>query len=122
MLMSTISVHHRLPNIIYFDRDSLMTSKFWQALWTALHTTVRMITACHQQADGQSERMVKILKDISKNYVDHQQHDWGAWPSSEEKHTTVPHTRQLEAVPSRQTLHGALVSVQGPASFSFVEY
>jgi len=131
IFMSTIYAHHGLPDVIYSNRDSLMTSKFWQALWIALNTKLRMTTARHQQADGQSEKMVKILKDMLKNYVNHQQDDWGVWLSSVEfaynstAHSSTgvsPFEADLGWCPRASGIPSALVSVQCPASLSFVEH
>lgn len=53
---------HGIPSIIVSDRDSKFTSKFWKTLFERFGTKLAMSSAYHPQTDGQSERMVRILK------------------------------------------------------------
>jgi len=131
IFMSAIYVQHGLPKIIYSDRDSLITSKFWQALWISLDTRLRLTTARHQQADGQSERMVKILKDMLRNYVNHHQDNWVEWlPSVEFAYNSTTHSSinlspfeaDLGWIPRAACTPITVESVQCPASVSFTEH
>jgi hypothetical protein len=67
---------HGIPSIIVSDRDARFTSRFWQALFERFGTKLAMSTSYHPQTDGQSERMVRTLKDMLRSAVDHRQQDW----------------------------------------------
>jgi len=131
IFMRTIYAQHGLPDIVYSDRDSLITSKFWQALWLILGTKLRLTTARHQQADGQSERMVRILKDMLRNYVNHHQDDWTDWlPSVEFAYNSTSHSSvgaspfftDLGWTPHAAGVPEATEKIQCPASLSFAEH
>ena len=60
---------HGVPLSIVSDRDPRFTSRFWRSLQKALGTELRMSTAYHPQADGQSERLIQILEDMLRSCV-----------------------------------------------------
>ncbi|KAE8692571.1 hypothetical protein F3Y22_tig00110833pilonHSYRG00322 [Hibiscus syriacus] len=51
------------------DRDPRFTSRFWKSLHGALGTFLNFNTAFHPQSDGQSERIIQILKDMLRTCV-----------------------------------------------------
>ena len=55
---------HGVPNSIISDRDSRITSRFWQSLQKSLGTRLDMSIAYHPQTDGQSERTIQTLEDM----------------------------------------------------------
>ena len=55
---------HGVPLTIVFDRDSRFTAKFWQSLQKAMGTKLNFSTSFHPQTNGQSERVIQILKDM----------------------------------------------------------
>lgn len=67
---------HGLPKIIVSDRDPKFTSLFWTNLFDQFGTKLSMSTAYHPQTDGQSERMVRTLKEMLRHYISHSQTDW----------------------------------------------
>ena len=53
-----------LPSMIISDRDSKLTSKFWEKLCTALNVSPNLATARHQQTNGQVERTLRAVRQI----------------------------------------------------------
>ncbi|GKB77551.1 putative reverse transcriptase domain-containing protein [Tanacetum coccineum] len=60
---------HGVPVSIISDRDSRITSQFWQSLQKVLGTQLDMSTAYHPQTDGQSERTIQTLEDMLRACV-----------------------------------------------------
>ncbi|KAB2097050.1 hypothetical protein ES319_A01G144700v1 [Gossypium barbadense] len=60
---------HGLPVSIISDRDHRFTSRFWGKLHEALGLRLDFSTAFHSQTDGQSDRLIQILKDMLRSYV-----------------------------------------------------
>jgi hypothetical protein len=67
---------HGMPKVIISDRDARFTSIFWQTLFKNYGTKHALSTAYHPQTDGQTERMVRTLKEMLRHYVSNSQHDW----------------------------------------------
>ncbi|GJS10402.1 putative reverse transcriptase domain-containing protein [Tanacetum coccineum] len=67
---------HGVPVLIISDRDSKFTSHFWQSLNKALGTQLDMSTAYHPQTNGQSERTIQTLEDISRACVIYFRKGW----------------------------------------------
>ena len=67
---------HGVPNKIVSDKDEKLTSKFWKELFVGLGKELAFITTYHLQTDGQTKRVNKILEDILRMYVMHQQKKW----------------------------------------------
>ena len=55
---------HGVPISIVSDRDPRFTSRLWPSIQRALGTNLSISTAFHLQTDGQSERIIQILKDL----------------------------------------------------------
>jgi transposase InsO family protein len=73
---------HGVPKVIISDRDPRFTSIFWQTLFKDFGTQIALSTAYHPQTDGQTERMVRTLKEMLRHYVSNSQHDWTEYLSS----------------------------------------
>lgn len=58
------------------DRDTLMTSEFWQALFTRLGTTLSMSAARSQQTNGAVERIIAVVEEIFRTRIDYRQQTW----------------------------------------------
>jgi transposase InsO family protein len=68
--------HHGLPKDIVSDRDPKFTSKFWRTLWKRMGLELKMSTAFRPQTDGQIEKVNLVIKQILRNYVVVDQHEW----------------------------------------------
>jgi len=55
---------HGVPTLIVSDRDPRFTSCLWPSIQRALGTNLSISIAFHPQTDGQSERIIQILKDL----------------------------------------------------------
>ncbi|GJU95771.1 reverse transcriptase domain-containing protein [Tanacetum coccineum] len=64
LFLNEIMCRHGVPVLIISDRDNHFTSRFWRSLQKALGTNLDMSTAYHPQTDSQSERTVRMLKDM----------------------------------------------------------
>ena len=60
---------HGVPRKIISDRDSRLTSHFWQSFQKALGSELEYSTAFHPQTDGQSERTIQTLEDMLRACV-----------------------------------------------------
>ncbi|GKE28517.1 putative reverse transcriptase domain-containing protein, partial [Tanacetum coccineum] len=60
---------HGIPISIICDRDGRFTLNFWRSFQKALGTQLDMSTAYHPQTDGQSERTIQTLEDMSRACV-----------------------------------------------------
>ena len=60
---------HGIPLSIVSDRDPRFTSRFWKELQLALDTRMNFSIAFHPHTDGQSERLIQVLKDMLQGCV-----------------------------------------------------
>ena len=65
---------HGVPKKIVSDRDAKFTSMFWKELFVGLGTKLAFSIAYHPQTDGQTDMVSRILEDMLRLYVMHQQH------------------------------------------------
>jgi hypothetical protein len=72
---STVRLHG-LPSVIVSDRDTKFTSHFWRTLFERYGTKLALSTYYHPQTDGQSERMVRTVKEMLRSVVNHKQDNW----------------------------------------------
>ena len=54
---------HGLPDEIIMDRDTKITSLFWQKLMDLMDIISKMTMAFHPQSDGQTEMIYQILEE-----------------------------------------------------------
>ena len=55
---------HGLPRSLHSDRDTRITSHFWQQICRVLDIRARSTTAYHPQANGQAERSNQTMKQL----------------------------------------------------------
>lgn len=67
---------HGVPKKIVSERDVKFTSKFLKELFVGLGTELAFNTTYHLHTDGQKKRDNKILEDMLRMYVMHQQRRW----------------------------------------------
>jgi hypothetical protein len=67
---------HGVPEAIISDRDVRFNNEFWKSLCQQLGTEIRLTSAFHPEADGQTERVNRILIELLRSMVDEAQSDW----------------------------------------------
>eukprot|EP00983_Pelagomonas_calceolata_P036843 1134676-Pelagomonas_calceolata.AAC.2 len=67
---------HGYPKHIVTYRDSRFTSIFWQELQKYCGMQGHYSTSFHPQSDGQTERMNRVLEDMSRHNVSPLHYDW----------------------------------------------
>ena len=67
--MSEIVRLHGIPLSIVSNRDPWFTSRFWKELQSTFDTRLNFSTVFHPQTDGQSERVIQVLKDMLRGCV-----------------------------------------------------
>jgi hypothetical protein len=67
---------HGMPDNIVSDRDVRFMSAFWSDFFARAGTRLAMTSVYHPQADGQTERMNRVLEEMLRAYVGHMHRDW----------------------------------------------
>nr|GFB51860.1 putative reverse transcriptase domain-containing protein [Tanacetum cinerariifolium] len=63
--LKEVVTRHGIPISTISNHDPRFASNFWRSLQNALGTRLDMSTAYHPETDGQSERTIQTLKDIT---------------------------------------------------------
>jgi hypothetical protein len=72
---------HGMPQNLVSDRDPVFTSHFWQFVFKATGTNLKMSTANHPETDGQTERVNQSVECYLRCFISaHPQH-WAKWIS-----------------------------------------
>jgi hypothetical protein len=80
LFLAHVFADHGLPDSIITDRGSVFTGTFWTTLLQSLGTKHCKTTAFHPQADGQTERVNRVLEDMLRHYVGStHQTDWDVY-------------------------------------------
>uniref|UniRef100_A0AAV1UR81 Integrase catalytic domain-containing protein n=1 Tax=Peronospora matthiolae TaxID=2874970 RepID=A0AAV1UR81_9STRA len=69
VFIDTIFRLHVLPRELVSDRDPRFTAEFWQSVFRALGTRLKMSTSDHPETDGQTERINRVLEEKLRGYV-----------------------------------------------------
>ena len=89
------------PKKFVTDRDSKFTSIFWEELLKQCGIKSHMSTSFHPQADGQTERVNRILEDMLRHYVSPQQHDWDTHLAAAEFAINNSYQESIKTTPFR---------------------
>ena len=82
-----------LSKFIVSDRDTRITSEFWQTLFRRLGSTLNLSTAHHPQTDGQTEITHRTIEQILRAYVTPEHDDWATWlPVAEFAYNSSTHS------------------------------
>ena len=76
LYLRTVFKYHGVCKELVSDRDPRVTGQFWQTCFRALGTKLNMSTARHPQTDGQTERMIRTLKEMLRSFVSEQKDNW----------------------------------------------
>ncbi|GKC92166.1 putative reverse transcriptase domain-containing protein [Tanacetum coccineum] len=66
LYLKEVVTRHGIPVSIICDRDPRFASNFWRSFQKAMGTRLDMSTAYHPETDGQSERTIQTLEDMSE--------------------------------------------------------
>ena len=69
LYVSKIVRLHGIPLSIVSECDPRFTSRFWKELQSTFGTRLNFSTTFHPQTDGQSERVIQVLKDMLRGCV-----------------------------------------------------
>lgn len=72
---------HGLPKVLVSDRDPVFTSQFWQGVFKATGTELRMSTAYHPETDGQTERVNQSIECFLRCFISANPQNWSRWLS-----------------------------------------
>jgi hypothetical protein len=70
---------HGLPLSLISDRDPIFTSQFWQSVFRATGTQLKMSTSNHPQTDGQTERVNQSIECYLRCFISAHPHHWSRW-------------------------------------------
>ena len=89
--------HHGMPLKIISDRDSKVTSEFWQTLWRKFGTKLALSTPHHPNTDGQTERLNATLEEMLRAFTDNARYDWDLYLTAAEfAYNNTVHTATKE--------------------------
>ena len=67
---------HRIPELLITNRDKIILSNFWKALFTGMGTVLKRSTAFHPQTDGKAERVNRSLETFLRCFCIEQLGKW----------------------------------------------
>jgi len=68
---------HGVPRSLVSDRDPLFISRFWQELFKASGTHLRMSSVYHPQSDGQTVVLNRVVEQYLRAFVHRRPNRWG---------------------------------------------
>lgn len=92
-LLDNVVKLHGVPSAIISDRDPIFVSRFWQELFKALGTKIKLSTAYHPQTDGQTERVNQCIEMYLRCVCGDKPKNWSLWlPMAEWWYNTTHHS------------------------------
>ena len=76
LYLSNVFKLHGLSRTIVCDRDPRFTAVFFPELFSRLGIQLKMSTSNHPQTDGCTERIHRVLGDVLRIFVNHNQDNW----------------------------------------------
>ena len=76
VIIGVVVQHHRLPDSIVTDRESLFTLRFWSLLCYFLGIKRRLLTAFYLQTNGQTKRQNSTMEAYLSVFVNFEQNHW----------------------------------------------
>lgn len=76
MFIKNIFKLHGFPEKIISDRGPQFISKFWSAVFESAGAKVKLTSAFHPQANGQTERTNQSLEQYLRCFINHEQNNW----------------------------------------------
>jgi transposase InsO family protein len=76
LFMDNIVRLHGWPRRVVYDRGSIFTSHFTAAVAELQGWFRRHSSAYHSQSDGQTERLNRVMEDVSRSFVSTRQTEW----------------------------------------------
>jgi hypothetical protein len=70
---------HGMPGALVSDRDPVFTSTFWQSVFRATGTHLKLSTAHHPQTDGKTERVNQSIECYLCCFITAQPQQWAKW-------------------------------------------
>lgn len=69
LLNETMSKYWGFPKSITSNRDSKLHSAQWKTVWQSCGSKLLHTSACHTQADGQTERVIQVFQSGIWHYI-----------------------------------------------------
>jgi hypothetical protein len=105
VFVSEVIRFHGIPKNIISDRDYGFTCRFWTSLQSTLGTQLNLITTCHPETDGKTERVNQVMEDMLRMYVMDNQTQWEKYlPLVEFAHNNSCHSSI--GMPPYEALYG----------------
>lgn len=81
VFIDNIFKHHSMPLTLISDRDPVFTSQFWQSIFRATSTQLKMSTSHHPETDGQTEHVNQSIECYLRCFISGHPQDWSKWIS-----------------------------------------